>query len=103
MPPAAPGTMPPSSSSAPSAGPRRSSTSSVEQCVQTLLRPLPRDQVKQRIEEDPHHVHKVPVQAGDVYGIVIFRRILPLPRVPSDDRQQPDPDRDVDGDRKRVV
>src|SRR5689334_23221932 len=34
------------------------------------------NQIQEGIKKDPNHVDKVPIQAADFHGIVIFRRVL---------------------------
>src|SRR5262249_60483642 len=55
------------------------------------------DQVEQRIEEDPHQVHEVPVEAGVLDRCVVGGRELLPPAADCHPGQQAHPHDDVEG------
>src|ERR1043165_4896846 len=58
---------------------------------------VPAHEVKKREKENPHHVHEVPVEAAHLDCVVVLAAVGPDEGLPSDHRQEADPDEHMEG------
>src|SRR5919201_5272653 len=60
-----------------------------------LIIPVPLEDVNGRIHDDPHYVHEVPVDPGDLDSVVCGRGVMASERAHRRRREQQQPDEDV--------
>src|SRR5262245_46960365 len=63
-----------------------------------LSTPTSLEEVDRRVHDDPHHVDKMPVDAGALDAVMVLRRVV-TPNAPDDDHEQ---QAEADGDVRTV-